>query len=400
MNMNTTTKTFDVPALLTELQAAEQEFTAAVAIVEAAGTFLSNQKGRLNEHQFVQKLEAAGTDVARATRVVGEQQRLRVSYMSGRLAYFCAVNRLHTGLRSHDKLVRTIMKMVATIPHLQDVEQRSLLASACFETAQRSEAVITEVRARREKEQHKDLTEGRGVEALDQLYKKLLADGLSGMEQEVRQMTVVEMTMIPIAYADLREYRFAGRKVNDELVDAANSALSLLSGGGDFWSPWNQYFNSKGALNEPQYATRLQHMLLATPPNPAGVKVVKDQQRWTRIEFLRLRSAVSEMHRRLGEMAADIDVRVEALKQHIAEDTTCGANQKLVAMNNVIAAAAISTKIKRMIERWNAELAETESSRTTAEASLIEALGELVSQHPYAGLRWSCHGPQSYTEPL
>lgn len=399
MHTQNETKTFNVPALLAELSAAEQEFNLAVAAVEKAATFLGSWKGRLNEHQFVQKLEAASADPARAATVIEEQHRLRCSYMSGRLALFCSTSQLSTGLHSRDKLVRTIMKMVATIAHLKGHE-RDLLTARAFETAQRSNIAFGEIIAKRDREQHKDLTEGRGVDSVKHLYAKLCDKGTSGMEQDARQMTIVEMALIPFAWADLREfYRAPGRKANDELVEAANAAVELLSSE-EYRQAWNGYHSSKSRLNEPQYATRLQQALTCTPPNTAAVDVIKNQQRYARIDFITLRANVTELYRRLGELVTAIEEKVEALKQHIADDTMGGDNQKLVAMNNVIAASAVATKIKRMAERWNGELEETETSRQTAEGSLVEAFRQLISAHPYHGLSWSCSGPDSYVEPL
>lgn len=374
-----------------ELEAAERSFTEVSTTFTRACDFLNLHKGALNEHQFGQKLEAASSDTARATEVIAAQNKLRTSYMSGRLSIFITFSKL---VRERDKFVRTVMKITSTLPAIKDAHERDLLAGKTLEAVWRYEETYGKALARREKELESDLTEGLAIKALEAAYTQLTTRGVNAHVPPYQHLL---MFPTPLAGADLHEFRFADRELNDKVVTASSALWEMLFGA-QYRVVTNTYHLQKRNLNEPQYRQRLQGYIEAQ--NEAAIGVVKNQQQYARIQFVAVRCALTEIYSQLRDKETELAELVEQLKVAIKDDTNAGPNYKLAAMNNVIAADAIIRRSREMQAKWAEELVSTYEAANTSEGSLMERLGQEVAKAPFNSLRWSYHGDGTYTEPL
>lgn len=390
----TTQKKHDIKGLLAELSLAEQEFNKAAALVKTAVDGVWRYKGSLNEQQFVKKLENAAGLPNRVDEVIRAQDKIRCSYQSARLALLCAVSELTGGLRGRDKLLRTIMKLVATMPHVTP-DERNLLGTTVIWAIHDSNQVFEESMRIQNREEENDLTTGKGRDALVKAYERLWAEGKSGQEVEPGYWTTFSMLRITMRRTGLSEPRFAGEEASDKLVELAGAAVAIFDGA-RHRPDSSMYHNCKGQLNEPQYASRLEQAV--TGDNPAAVGVIKNQQVYKRIEFLTHQQAYAAMVAELEDLAVQMRDLQQKLKPVVAN--AADGTYRLVAMNNVVAAAAICTQIDAFAQMWKEELVNTHENRVVAGASLCEEVNALVSTAPYSSLRWSCHGPGEYTEPL
>ncbi len=399
----------DIDALIKELETAETEFNVGVEFLNASVAFLVNHKGRLNEHQFTAKLEAASGDPGRARDVIDAQDRLRCSYVSGLLAVHCAFGRLCTGLRGRDKLVRTIMKLVATINNIKDsAVERNRLATRCLTVALRSNTLHQDALERMDKVSRRDLTDGRAATSLRKVFGAICGGTPNIMRPDRREPNNFAMFLVPLTRVDLNEYQRGfrdGIEINDKLVTAAGSAASLVTLAEEpHRRNWDGYFAAKSNLNEPQYSARLQALLTPSDgtDNSAAVTELSFSQQQKRIEFITLRVAVTEMLDRLDRLVPEIRALIEELKAQVAgaasdnDAPTC----RLVAINNIVAADAILHSIDILKSRWDAELDGTTETAELAEKSLYDGLTTIVRTDRYSSRRWSCSGPGSYTEPL
>ncbi len=387
------TKDHGARQLLADLEAAERNFNDVALTVAAATDFLSLHKGALNEQQFGQKLEAASSNIARAEAVIAAQNKLRTSYMSARLALFCTFSKL---VRARDKFVRMVTKITATLPALKkdSPSDFDLLSSRALEAVQRCNQAYQRAGERREREWGRDLTEGQAANALTGAYEKLVSGGSNDFLPHNGEASLF---LTPLTGADLMEYRFCDAALNDQVVTAGNTVLALLASEG-FRMTWNFYHVNKGALNEPQYRSRLAQHIQAK--NEAAVGVVKNQQQHARVQYLGSRSSVTEFYRQALELAAQLSVLNEQLKEKFASDTSVGANGKLTVMNNILAADAIVRHVNALQAKWADELAATTEIGETSSASLIERLAAEVSKEPYRSLGWTYRGDGTYIEPL
>lgn len=389
----------NVAQLLQELDSAQAEFQAAANIVSEAAIFLGKHKSRLNEQQFIARLEAACNDPARAQGLVAKQDNLRVSYFSGRLALECSSSRLRRGLRAYDKLVRTIMKMVATIPAMTDVRARNLLTSKCVEVARAADTTHNATRELAEKNRHQDLTGGLAQKSLTKLYEGICE---FGSRQAALTWRFGEeefpLMFITLSGNDFRGFSLAeGEKENDALVDAANQALERISGDA-YNHAWDFYLRTKRALNEPQYAGRLQEA--SCNNSPETVAALKDQQKQKRLEYFAARITFGTLVDGLFDLQVRINWHSRSLMEHLAINERVGEKHKHVAMNNVVAAAVLSVAITAIVEEWSSECANTDEARQVGEAAMIEDLAEIVGKQPYRSLRWTYYRDGHYVEPL
>lgn len=381
------------PKLLAELEAAERTFNEVVGVVGRATDFLICHKGSLNEQQFGQKLEAASSDTTRAQEVIAAQNRLRTSYMSSRLALFCTFSRL---VRARDKFVRTVMKIAATLPALKkdSPAEFDLLSTRTLEAVWRCNKAYESAGQRREKEWERDLTDGQAGEALRKAFEQLVN---SGVNNHVPQYQDPVLFLIPLTSADLHEYRFCDAELNDQVVTAGNTAWNMMFSE-EFRLVWNMYHAHKGALNEPQYRSRLARYV--ENKNQSGIDVVKGQQQYARFQYLGSRASVTEHHRKFAEVVDQLAALNEQLKEKLKDDAHVGANYKLAVMNNIIAADAIIRRVKAQQAKWAEELAATTEVAEVSATSTIERLAAEIGKEPYRGLSWIYRGDGTYIEPL
>lgn len=373
MNSQIWDRHIDIAPLSAELAAVVSEFNACALRMANAQSFFRAHNGAVLALRDTDGVETADRQ---------RQVQVRCTNQSGRLALFVALNQLS---RARLSMAKQVTKIVTTMPHIADDQDRKVIGLAAFTAARDGEQRYLELSRAYEQQDDCDPTVEKGPAALKAAFGLLVKEGVNSQALEGANPPLTHlMVLIPIKNADVDEGRLVGADINEEVVSVGNSALAF-----PYSEPCqmsrNQYFLSKARLDEPTYARRL---LAASASGTAAVGVLKNAQSLARTGFLAHRTAVTTATQQIEATADRLSGLVGRLCESIPSNGKDVPVLKMVAMNNALAADAIVRVLRAIVANWNAELLATAEQAAIAETSLCDELATVFSQEPFNQLRW------------
>ena len=412
-------------SLNSEIDAAWDKLVSTSARVSQCRDALGRQKGYLNEHQFPTMLEAASDDMARAQELVDKQRRRRIYYASTRLAMAKGCQSL---MSERDKFARTVMKVYATVPHIQNLPLQTSLYSLLHKRLVAAEAFNNKVMDTFSRDSNSDPTCGQASNSLNDFftewrlrYLQAKKPGGARQEQQVAHLDIEQMAYIAYMPNERHQPFFAE---NQQLIAAIEECIFVEQAQTDqFFAPrslkrgsdlstkphviesklqevWRHYKLLKCNLNEPLYAQHLERTIQLGAKAGDGIANLKLEQNIKRGALALARQAIDTHNERIKGAIE----KLQALIETLIDDSTIARwmteENSQVLVNNLLFADAVIQLGQAHIATWKEELEETATTVLATKASMAETLRAIVSQGPYRGLAWTYHGNGQYTEPL
>ena len=424
--------------LLAEITSSRAEMGQASTLHDSARIWFNNAKSCLNEPQFTQRLEAAANDQAAAKELIAAQQKRRASYRGAHLALSFAHTRL---LRKRDQFQRTLMKLVDSVPHIEDIEMRDWLASQCVEQMLNAHAWNDEVmrhfaKERDDHSQELDLSEALLAAFADwraqewQVRSALIAcgaktrryirfyQGKTGPEKLSRLNAVpsnrgISLQFVPLDECGMPEANRYNHLIAP-LIALAEQAQSLTAesdvasgrrGATTLRMHLDSYTTLKACLNEKQYSQRLQAAI--TSGDQGSIDSLKTQQQQKRSELFNVRlkltrqlylaqNCASELMAKAYELVSAMDARAEADICQLSQNDDID----MAVITNILAAHEVARSVFAYAAWWQEELNTTEPIGDLTRDSLYETMAALAAKPPYSNIRWA-YGREGkvYTSP-
>lgn len=410
--------------LLAEITTAQAEMVQASVLHNAARLAFGNAKTALNEPQFTQRLEAVATDPAAAQELMAAQQNRRAAYKAAHLALSFALTRL---LRKRDQFHRTLMKLVDSVRHIEDIEMRDWLASQCVEQMLCSQAWNDDVMRHfaKERDDHSkelDLSEALLTTFADwrkqqwQVHSASLSGGAKTMryrrtyqEQTSPQKQIgsasnrgIPLQFVPLGECGMPETNRYNHLI-DPLIALAEQAQALTAESAvdsdrrsttTLRMHLDMYPSLKASLNEKQYSQRLQAAITSGAQNQ--VAALKSQQQQKRSELFNVRLKLTRQLYLAQSCARDLMAQAYDLVSALdarAEADVCRLSQNddidLAVITNILAAHEVARSVFAYAEMWQEELKSTEPIGNLTRDSLYETMSALAAKPPYSNIRWA-----------
>lgn len=410
--------------LLAEITSARAEMGQASTLHSAARLAFGNAKTALNEPQFTQRLEAVANDLVAAQELIAAQQKRRTSYKGAHLAVSFALTRL---LRKRDQFHRTLLKLVDSVRHIEDIEMRDWLASQCVEQMLNAHAFNDDVMRQfaKERDDHSkepDLSEALLAAFADwreqqwQVQSALIACGpktrryirfyqdKTGPEKLSSLNAVPANRGIPLQFVPLSDCGMPEANRYNHLVDPlialAEEAQSLTAvytvdtRGTALGNHFSTYTTAKACLNEKQYSQRLQAAI--TSGDQSSIDSLKTQQQQRRSQLFNARlkltrqlylaqNCASNLMAKAYELVSAMDARAEADICQLSKNDDID----MAVITNILAAHEVARSVFAYAAWWQEELNTTEPIGDLTRDSLYETMAALAAKPPYSNIRWS-----------
>lgn len=413
-----------VNGLLAEIASARDEMVQASTLHNSARIWFSNAKTWLNEPQFTQRLEVVAHDPAAAQELIEAQQKRRASYKGAHLALSFALTRL---LRKRDQFHRTLMKLVDSVRHIEDIEMRDWLASQCVEQMLNAHAWNDDVMRHfaKERDDHSkelDLSEALLSAFADwrkqqwQVQSARIACGAKTMRYirfyqdktgPKQGSSSAANRGTPLQFVPLGECGMPETNRYNHLVDpliALAEQAQALTAESDVDSDrrltttlrmyLDSYTSLKASLNEKQYSQRLQAAI--TSGDQSSIDSLKTQQQQKRSELFNVRlkltrqlylaqNCARELMAKAYELVRAMDARAEADICRLSQNDDID----LAVITNILAAHEVARSVFAYAEKWQDELNTTEPIGNLTREGLYETMAALAAKPPYSNIRWA-----------
>ncbi|MFA7341385.1 MAG: hypothetical protein WC028_31675 [Candidatus Obscuribacterales bacterium] len=410
--------------LLAEIANARAEMGQASVLHSAARQGFNNAKTTLNEPQFTQRLEAVANDLVAAQELIAAQQKRRASYKGAHLALSFAFTRL---LRKRDQFQRTLMKLVDSVPHIEDIEMRDWLASQCVEQMLNAHAFNDDVMRQFAKERgdcskEPDLSDAllaafaQWREQQWQVQSALIACGpkarryirfyqdKTGPEKLSSLNAVPANRGIPLQFITISDCgRQEANRYNhlvEPLMALAEQAQSLTavytvdSRGTTLGNLFSTYTTVKAGLNEKQYSQRLQAAI--TSGDQSSIDSLKTHQQQKRSQLFNVRLSLTRQLYLAQNCASDLMAKAYELVSALdarAEADICGLSKNddldMAVITNILAAHEVARSVFAYAAWWQEELNTTEPIGDLTRDSLYETMAAMAAKPPYSNIRWA-----------